>query len=77
MPLFRIPPKREFKNRLHRIDEARKIIQKFESLDIVKRVPREALHLVSPIFLESKKDGTFRLILNLRYLNLFCKTGQR
>ncbi len=74
LPLFRIPPKREFKNSLHRKDEARRIVQKFESLDIVKRVPREALHLVSPIFLESKKDGTFRLILNLRYLNLFCKT---
>ena len=46
-------------------------IQDFLSRDILVESHHEATEFISPVFLREKKNGTFRMILNLKELNRF------
>ena len=46
-------------------------IQDFLSRDILVESHHEATEFISPVFLREKKNGTFRMILNLKELSRF------
>ena len=46
-------------------------IQNFLSWDILVESHHESTEFISPVFLREKKNGTFRMILNLKELNCF------
>ena len=46
-------------------------IQNFLSRDILVESHHESTEFISPVFLREKKNGTFRMILNLKELNRF------
>ena len=46
-------------------------IQNFLSRDILVESHHESTEFISPVFLREKKNGTFRIILNLKDMNRF------
>ena len=46
-------------------------VQNFLSWDILVESQHEFTEFISPVFLREKKNGTFRMILNLKELNRF------
>ena len=49
-------------------------IIKLQSKGVISHSPIETGDYFSNLFLTPKKDGSFRTILNLKYLNLVCET---
>lgn len=46
-------------------------ISKLLELNVVREIQRRADQIISPVFLRKKKDGCYRMVLNLEKLNTF------
>ena len=50
-----------------------KEIEKLKQEGVIKETHLEDREIISPIFITPKKDGNYRLILNLKYLNQYIE----
>ena len=67
-------PKYKFQKMSDQVNEPiYKEIEKLKQEGVIKETHLEDEEIISPIFITPKKDGNYRLILNLKYLNQYIE----